>query len=463
MKRRKKSNGCLRFLSLLVLAFLGAALALGSFRYGGPSGLWRRAQAEVAAWQPGRPPGAALVPTPLSVPLEAEPVQLSFIPDVELSEIRQAIAPVAAYAEQLAKATSITTTLTNSPAPPRRRTVSLLPTPTPDPVLSQLHYIPAAASADLAGFRHAWQTWNNCGPATLATYLSYFGSTLDQAAIGGVLRTHQDDKNVLPEELVAYAQAQGFEAALLINGNSDRLRTLITNGIPVLVETWLEDEPDDGMGHYRLLTGYDDASSRWIAYDSYARHDLRNPDPNGAYQGIYFAYDQFEAWWKVFNRTYVLIYPAEKAQLVREIVGNDIEPARMWQTALRQAEATVSQTPNDAFAWFNLGTNLVALGRYEAAAAVYDQARRVGLPWRMLWYQFGPFQAYYESGRHQEVIALADSVIRTTTSIEEPYYWRGQAAAALGNPGAAQQDWQRALRLNSNYAPASQALAAMTN
>jgi tetratricopeptide (TPR) repeat protein len=291
--------------------------------------------------------------------------------------------------------------------------------------------------------------------------MSYYGSTLDQAAIGGVLRTHQDDKNVLPEELVAYAQAQGFEATLLINGNSDRLRTLITNGIPVLVETWLEDEPNDGMGHYRLLTGYDNASRRWIAYDSYARHDLRNP--NGAYQGIYFAYDLFEAWWKVFNRTYVLVYPTEKAQLVRDIVGDDIDPAHICQTALRQAEATVSQTPNDAFAWFNLGTNLVTLGRYEEAAAVYDQARRIGLPWRMLWYQFGPFQAYYESGRYQEVIALADSVIRTTTSIEEPYYWRGQASAALGNAGAARQDWQRALRLNPNYALASQALAATTN
>ena len=28
----------------------------------------------------------------------------------------------------------------------------------------------------LTGFSHQWQTWNNCGPATITTYMSYFGA-----------------------------------------------------------------------------------------------------------------------------------------------------------------------------------------------------------------------------------------------------------------------------------------------
>ncbi|MEZ4580332.1 MAG: hypothetical protein R3A10_01530 [Caldilineaceae bacterium] len=41
----------------------------------------------------------------------------------------------------------------------------------------------------------------------------------------------------------------------------------------MLVETWHE-AGNDGLGHYRLLTGYDDARNVWIAYDTY---DNRNP------------------------------------------------------------------------------------------------------------------------------------------------------------------------------------------
>ena len=102
--------------------------------------------------------------------------------------------------------------------------------------------------------------------------LSYFGSTIDQAQAGAVLRLSADDKNVSPYELVAYAQQQGYVSQRLVNGSTDLARTLLSNGIPVLVETWHEDGPDDGMGHYRLLVGYDDAAQTWTVYDCVRSH-----------------------------------------------------------------------------------------------------------------------------------------------------------------------------------------------
>ena len=80
----------------------------------------------------------------------------------------------------------------------------------------------------------------------------------------------------------------------------------------------------------------------------------------------------------------------------------------------RQTWPTCRRSPKDPFAWFNLGTDYVALGDFEAAAQGLRHGRGGSkLPWRMLWYQFGPFQAYYEVGRHEEVIALADATIKT--------------------------------------------------
>ncbi|HMN30349.1 MAG TPA: C39 family peptidase [Caldilineaceae bacterium] len=345
--------------------------------------------------------------------------------------------------------------LASSPAPVARVN---LPTPTAEPTATPLPlYQPAQSTARVEGLAHYWQTWNNCGPATLAMNLSYYGSTLDQAAIGTVLRTHQDDKNVLPEELVAFAQSQGFQAQVRVNGNDQQLRILLSNGIPVLLETWLEETPNDGMGHYRLLVGYDDAAQSWIAYDSYVRGPQVNP--NGDYAGIYLPYEQTAAWWKVFNHTYVLVYTEAQRPLVAAILGDELDPARMWQRALTSAQAAVAQQPDDAFLWFNLGTDLVQQSDYAGAAAAYDQARTLGLPWRMLWYQFGPFQAYYAVGRLDDVMQLADSVLANTRSIEEIHYWRGMVLAAQGQAEAARQAWQQAIALNPHFAPAQQALA----
>lgn len=364
---------------------------------------------------------------------------LTQVPTVPLSSMAAPVAPVAPVLVP-----------TGTPLP----TATTLPVPIAAPV-----HQPALSTVALTGFTHEWQTWNNCGPATLAMNLSYFGSTLTQADVGAVLRRHPDDKNVSPEELAAFATGQGFHAQVRVNGSTDLMRLLLSNGIPVLIETWLEEDPNDGMGHYRLLTGYDDAQQYWVGYDSYVDTGLFSS--LGPYRGIRMSYTETDALWKVFNRTYLLIYTEAQAPVVASIYGEALDQGAMWQQAAQEAQAMVQQTPNDPFAWFNLGTDLTTLGDYGGATQAYDQARRLGLPWRMLWYQFGPFQAYYAVGRAQDVLHLADATLSTTQNIEELHFWRGQALAALGNGAEAQRAWQQALALNPDYQPAVAALATL--
>ena len=331
-------------------------------------------------------------------------------------------------------------------------TATPLPTATPTPDL--LFVTPPAVT--LSGITHAWQTWNNCGPATLSMLLSHYGSTLDQATIGAALRPHADDKNVGPQELVAYALNHGFAGAMRVGGSADLLRVLLANDFPVLVETWHEAEPGDGLGHYRLLTGYDDATGDWLAYDSYDASNLVVPE--GPYQGIRLAYDAFDADWQVFNRTYLIIYPPTRGEVVQRILADQLDAAAMWRAALTTAQQEIARTPDDAFAWFNVGSNLVALDDLPGAAAAFDRARALGLPWRMLWYQFGPFEAYYAMGRYEEVITLAEATIASGADIEELHYWKGLALAAQGQADLAAAAWRYALTLNPQYAPAMTAL-----
>ncbi len=400
-------------LTKLILAILLAALVIGGCAAGDRlDNLVRRARTEINALLP-KPD---FVPTPLAA--------ASFLP-------------------------TYTPTMIPAPATPSPETP---PTPTPTPA-----HQPAGPSASLSGFTHMWQTWNNCGPATLAMNLSYFGSPLDQADVAAVMRPNPDDKNVSPHEMADFARAQGYLARTQVNGTSDLLRTLLANGLPVIVETWHEDEPNDGMGHYRLLTGFDDTAQRWTAFDSFDAKDLINPD--GAYAGITVPYANFDDLWQVFNRVAVIVYTPEQTDLVTSILGADMADGPMWAASLAQAQTEAQANPADPFAWFNQGSSLIALGRPDEAAAAFDQSRRLGLPWRMLWYQFGPFEAYFATGRHAEIVALADATLRNVTDVEELHYWRGMALQALGDTDAARQAFQKSVELNPHYQPAIQALA----
>ncbi|MFN8493105.1 MAG: C39 family peptidase [Caldilineaceae bacterium] len=325
-------------------------------------------------------------------------------------------------------------------------------------------YQPARPAVALTGISHEWQTLNNCGPTVLAMNFSYYGVNLDAQTIAQVLRPNPDDENVRSDELARYALEQGFQAALQVNGNTDQLRLFLSNGIPVIIETWESDSPAgimDGFAHFRLVTGYDDANHHWIVYDSYIQRALVNPQ--GAYRGMYVDYAEADQLWRIMNRKYVVVYKAEQAPLVQRILGDNLNNGTMWQRALAQAQTELKQQPNDEFAWFNYGSSLYALNRSSEAVTAFQKAAALGLPERMDWYQYEPLEADYATGRYTDLIQLADANLASATGIEELYYWKALALAALDNPVQAQQALQQALTIKPNYQQALTALQRETS
>jgi hypothetical protein len=449
-----RRNGGLRALVFIIALALGPAFgfvtAAAISRYGGLDGLILRVRAEVATHRPH----PEFVPTPLPVasgssgsrPLrENARSERSAVPSDGQLTLHKAvgIAPTQKPISEVFSGQSSAGAEEASAA-----SASLVSV-----------YQPALPSTELSGFSHIWQTWNNCGPATLAMALSHFGIGLDQANVAARLKPNRDDKNVSPQEIADFADASGLNGLVRVNGDADVLRLLLSNGVPVLVETWLEPEPGDGMGHYRLLTGYNDTTRQWTVFDSYVSSGV---DPDQPYRGIHETYDEMETLWAVFNHTYIVICSDDQLPLVRGVLGEDLDSQSNWERALRQTRPVVEAGSEDPFAWFNLGSDLAGLGRFEEAASAYDRARQIGLPWRMLWYQFGPFRAYYETGRYQELIALADATIKSAGgNIEELYYWKGMGLIAQGDIEQGRQAWQRALELNPNYMEAAAALEAL--
>ena len=343
-------------------------------------------------------------------------------------------------------ATATTAPIGEAVAPLPEPTATSPPSPTPAPSPT-----PLPAEVALSGVRHAYQLWNNCGPVTIAMNLSYYDVDRDQREAAEILKPDQDDKNVSPKQLVDYAEREGFRGMIRVGGTVEILQRLISNGYPVIVEDWMEPEDRGGIGHYRLFTGYTPGydGGALIAQDSYYGPDRE------------MAVESFDANWRVFNRKYIVIFPAEEEATVRALLGPMVDDGTMLAHALEVARQEAQADPHDVFAWFNLGSTYTRLGDYTSAAAAFDEARRLGLPFRMFWYQFEPFEAYLGAGRYQDVIDLAQATVASTGAHEEAYTYQGLAHQARGELSAARRLFHKALEYNPYYRRAELALAAL--
>jgi hypothetical protein len=386
-----------------------------------------------------------------------------------LAEINYALKPPEKVVFVPAGQTSSPLTATPPPLPSSTPTIALLTvTPTSPPPVTPLPTVPTQeptplpAQVKLSGIQHMFQMWNNCGPANLAMALSYWGWKGDQRQPAAFLKPNPRDKNVMPYEMEAYVEQQdGLDAVVRVGGEPNTIKAFIAAGYPVLVEKGFEGEGFDGwMGHYQVVSGYDDATSQFIVQDSYKGPDLPIP------------YDQFISDWRAFNYTYMVVYPTERRSQVLEILGLQSYDNFNIRSAAQKAEADLAQlTGRDlVFALFNQGANLVAEQDYARAAAAYDaafanyaQLPEATRPWRMLWYQTGPYFAYYYTGRYQDVINLATQTLDAMSEpiLEESFYWRARAYQALADTDSAVKDLRQCLVVHPGFDPCNQELLKM--
>jgi hypothetical protein len=365
-------------------------------------------------------------------------------------------------------------------------TTALPPTPTPDapalpsPTLAgpTAPALPSPAptfaptslpeKVVLQGVRYEDQhgRYNYCAPANLAMALSYWGWQGDRDVVGPILKPDPKDKNVMPYEMADYVRNHtDLGVVERVGGNLDTLKRFIAAGFPVLVEkgTYLTDLSGvlSWMGHYQVVTGYDDARGQFIAQDSYTSPDFAVP------------YETMEKSWRAFNNIYLVIYDKEKEAQVMTLLGEDADEAQNVARAAQKASDEIFALDgiDKYFAWFNRGTNLRLLQDFAGASDAYDQAFQVyptipeaERPWRMLWYQTDPYFAYFYTGRYWDVLSLAETTLNTLQSeknIEETYYWRGMARAALGDSAGAIDDYRTALKYHPGFEPVLYQLQAL--
>ncbi len=381
----------------------------------------------------------------------------------------------------------MTTTPRPSATPTRAVTSEFTPTITPTP-------LPQTVILENVTFVDQMHRWNYCGPANLAMALEYVGweglpgNTMQiRDQIGSVIKPgpndpnlsfierSQTDVNVMPYEMIDFVNDYTpFRALYRYGGTVDLLKQLIAAGFPVIAEKGIYQTPPpentmQWAGHYAFTTGYDDTTGEFIYQDSYTPKENIPYEKQG--KNIRVSYAEYLNGWRAFNYVFIVVYPPEREAELLQALGPWADETWAAQKALQIAEQE-SQTLtgiDQFFAWFNKGTSYNLLTEYgqgalafDAAFAYYNALPQKDRPYRIMWYQTGPYRAYYYTSRFQDVITLADTTESTLFHhrvLEETLYWRALAEAALGDYNAAYADMRKAVYYNPNFTPGLQKLA----
>jgi tetratricopeptide (TPR) repeat protein len=226
------------------------------------------------------------------------------------------------------------------------------------------------------------------------------------------------------EELAKEAEARGFIAYHRPDGSPDILKNFISQGLPVIIRTWLE--PGEDIGHYRVIRGYDE--NGFIQDDSLQGKNLR------------YTVSRLNEIWKPFNYEYLVISTEEIADIP--------DSKTAWQNTKNRL---IIQSNLDMYDYFNLSVAEYYLDDYQASIDNFEKVESQ-LPMRMLWYQIEPIQAYFRIGQYDRVMQLTEKIlINHNRAFSELYDLRGQVYLKRNNSEAARSEFDKAILYNSNY------------
>lgn len=163
---------------------------------------------------------------------------------------------------------------------------------------------------------HQQQNGLFCGEGALEIAYDYLGPDIDQKQIADVARTSSSGTwtydmvragqfsymsaaqgHFFPHDIPAAGYPERPLGYASFSYSGDRfwlpeLKALIAADIPVIVLTTLE--PDGGIGHYRVVVGYNDTEGAIYFSDPWGRDEKQKTNQTGI---IRWTYDQFQSGW----------------------------------------------------------------------------------------------------------------------------------------------------------------------
>lgn len=317
--------------------------------------------------------------------------------------------------------------------------------PSPTSVPATATSAPTAAPAPLPGavflqpMSHWFQGWNQCAEESSAMALSYFGINLDPNAVTAILRPNngiKGSKNVEAPRIVEFLHTQNVKAEWYQGGTIDRVKRLVAVGVPVIVGQWQNRADHAGVGHWRVVRGYDDAKGIFIINDSMEGN------------AVPVSYSEFDDLWPVYSYVYIPVWNDKLDPAVRKVMGDDMDRKTNIAHATSYIQGRIEQQPQNAELYFALGGVQYQAGNYQKAVDLYHKATSMGLvqkyPWT-LWYQSWPVPALAAVGLQDEALQVAQQNIQSAGVYSIMHVERAKIFAQRGDTATAKREYQMAL------------------
>ena len=214
----------------------------------------------------------------------------------------------------------------------------------------------APKSYRIEGVSRVKQLKNYCGPAVIAAVLQHFGREMSQEEAGKAVYD-ASSRATSGADMVLFGRENGF-AAYSWNSSVDDVKSKLAAGLPVIVLQ--QNSLIDTSGHYRVLTGYDDASSKFYVMDPYY-DDITE-----------LGYSKCERLWSTTGH-WALVYVPPTRDTFKEELGTrnpvvhmDLSYAmykrKEYDEALHEANAALALEPGNSYAQSILGKIKRAMG-----------------------------------------------------------------------------------------------------
>ncbi len=348
---------------------------------------------------------------------------------------------------------AMTTAISVLPTVPATATPTLTPVPavvSPTPIAMPKPNPPAVFLEPMA---HWFQGWNQCAEVSSAMALSYFGSKVDPNSVTAFLRPNKDwkgFKNVESPYIVEYLRSQGVQAQAFEGGSVERIKRLVAAGAPVIVGQWQNRTDHAGVGHWRVVRGYDDAKGIFLLNDSMV----------GA--AVPMTYAEFDDLWPLYDYVYIPLWNDRLAPAVQQVMGAEMDPKVNIARAITYDQSRIKEQPTNAERYFGLGGAYFKAGDDQKAVEMYHRAKSMGVldrtPWA-LWYQSWPVTAMVNIGMDDEALQTAQENIKSAGVYALMHYERGRVFEKRGDMVTAKGEYQMALVDNKNLKEAQDALA----
>ena len=263
--------------------------------------------------------------------------------------------------------------------------------------------VPHAHSFELTSTPFFPQTTDQCGPAALASALTFSGSAVSPETLREEIHL-PDRAGSLQVELVAATRRHG-RIPYVFQSRPDALLDFVYEGHPVVVlqNLGVRWRP---VWHYAVVVGFDAQADRLV---------LRS----GARDRHLMKRSQFDRTWRSSNRWALVVLPGDTVpkpaladEYVAAVAGVEAvaQAVHGWQLARKGYSSAIRRWPDNGFARLGLGNVLYGSGDRIASVEAYEELLTMDPGNRPALNNLA--HVYAELGRHDDARALRRALER---------------------------------------------------